>query len=112
MNENEKRGSFGSRLGFILVSAGCAVGIGNVWKFPYVAGANGGAVFVLIYLVFLVLMGIPFSMPCKTAISGLFSRKSRSIADSFGCSVFLLTAYIVAGFAYHPLPDSFPEMWG
>lgn len=59
MNENEKRGSFGSRLGFILVSAGCAVGIGNVWKFPYVAGANGGAVFVLIYLAFLVLMGIP-----------------------------------------------------
>lgn len=59
MNENEKRGSFGSRLGFILVSAGCAVGIGNVWKFPYVAGENGGAVFVLIYLAFMVLMGIP-----------------------------------------------------
>jgi NSS family neurotransmitter:Na+ symporter len=56
---NEERGSFGSRLGFILVSAGCAIGIGNVWKFPYVAGANGGAVFVLFYLVFLVLMGIP-----------------------------------------------------
>lgn len=59
MNENEKRGSFGSRLGFILVSAGCAVGIGNVWKFPYIAGENGGAVFVLIYLAFMVLMGIP-----------------------------------------------------
>lgn len=55
----EKRGSFGSRLGFILVSAGCAIGIGNVWKFPYVTGANGGAVFVLFYLLFLVLMGIP-----------------------------------------------------
>ena len=48
-----------SRLGFILISAGCAIGIGNVWKFPYMAGANGGAIFVLIYLVFLVLMGIP-----------------------------------------------------
>ena len=56
---NEERGSFGSRLGFILVSAGCAIGIGNVWKFPYVVGANGGAVFVLFYLVFFVLMGIP-----------------------------------------------------
>lgn len=56
MNE---RGSFQSRLGFILVSAGCAIGIGNVWKFPYVAGENGGAIFVLFYLLFLVLMGIP-----------------------------------------------------
>ncbi len=51
--------SFGSRLGFILVSAGCAVGIGNVWKFPYVAGENGGAIFVLFYLLFLVIMGVP-----------------------------------------------------
>ncbi|WP_026511364.1 sodium-dependent transporter [Butyrivibrio sp. LC3010] len=58
MNE-EKRESFGSRLGFILVSAGCAIGIGNVWKFPYVAGQNGGGVFVLFYLLFLIIMGIP-----------------------------------------------------
>jgi NSS family neurotransmitter:Na+ symporter len=50
---------FRSRLGFILVSAGCAVGIGNVWKFPYIAGENGGAIFVLFYLIFLVLMGVP-----------------------------------------------------
>ncbi|KIR01364.1 sodium/chloride-dependent transporter [Lachnospiraceae bacterium TWA4] len=55
----EKREGFKSRLGFILVSAGCAIGIGNVWKFPYVAGKNGGAIFVLLYLLFLVLMGIP-----------------------------------------------------
>lgn len=54
-----KRESFGSRLGFLLVSAGCAIGIGNVWKFPYVTGENGGGVFVLFYLVFLVLMGLP-----------------------------------------------------
>ena len=57
--ENEKREGFGTRLGFIFVSAGCAIGIGNVWKFPYVAGQNGGALFVLIYLIFLILMGIP-----------------------------------------------------
>ncbi|MBP3235237.1 MAG: sodium-dependent transporter [Eubacterium sp.] len=57
--EQEKREGFGSRLGFILVSAGCAIGIGNVWKFPYVTGQNGGAIFVLFYLLFLVLMGIP-----------------------------------------------------
>ncbi len=55
----KERDQFGSRLGFILVSAGCAIGIGNVWKFPYVAGANGGAIFVLFYLLFLILMGIP-----------------------------------------------------
>ena len=54
-----QRESFQSRLGFILVSAGCAIGIGNVWKFPYVAGQNGGGVFVLFYLLSLVLMGIP-----------------------------------------------------
>jgi NSS family neurotransmitter:Na+ symporter len=53
------REGFASRLGFILVSAGCAIGIGNVWKFPYVAGQNGGGIFVLFYLLFLVLMGIP-----------------------------------------------------
>lgn len=57
--EQKPRESFGSRLGFILVSAGCAIGIGNIWKFPYVAGQNGGAIFVLFYLVFLVIMGIP-----------------------------------------------------
>ncbi|MBQ9646750.1 MAG: sodium-dependent transporter, partial [Oscillospiraceae bacterium] len=54
-----KRESFGSRIGFLLVSAGCAIGIGNVWKFPYVTGANGGGVFVLFYLLFLVVMGAP-----------------------------------------------------
>ena len=54
-----KRESFKSRLGFILVSAGCAIGIGNVWRFPYVAGQNGGGIFVLFYLIFLVAMGLP-----------------------------------------------------
>ena len=54
-----KRESFQSRLGFILVSAGCAIGIGNVWKFPYVTGQNGGGVFVLFYLLFLAIMGVP-----------------------------------------------------
>ena len=53
------RENFQSRLGFILVSAGCAIGIGNVWRFPYVAGQNGGGVFVLFYLIFLLCMGVP-----------------------------------------------------
>ena len=55
----KERENFGSRLGFILVSAGCAVGLGNVWKFPYICGENGGAAFILIYLVFLLILGFP-----------------------------------------------------
>lgn len=53
------REKLGSRLGFILLSAGCAIGIGNVWKFPYMVGQNGGGIFVLIYLFFLFIMGVP-----------------------------------------------------
>ena len=59
MDSGKQREGFASRLGFILVSAGCAVGIGNVWRFPTVTGQNGGGVFVLFYLLFLVLMGVP-----------------------------------------------------
>ena len=69
-----ERESFKSRLGFILVSAGCAIGIGNVWRFPYVAGENGGGLFVLLYLVFLVLMGIPV-LTMELAV-GRASRKN------------------------------------
>lgn len=55
----EKREHFSSRLGFILISAGCAIGLGNVWRFPYITGKYGGAAFVLIYLVFLIILGLP-----------------------------------------------------
>ena len=54
-----EREKLSSRLGFILLSAGCAIGIGNVWKFPWMVGQYGGAIFVLIYLFFLIVMGIP-----------------------------------------------------
>ena len=69
-----KRESFQSRLGFLLVSAGCAIGIGNVWKFPYVTGENGGGVFVLFYLLFLLIMGVPV-LTMELAV-GRASRKS------------------------------------
>lgn len=69
-----KRESLGSRLGFILLSAGCAIGIGNVWKFPYMAGRYGGGAFVLIYLFFLAIMGIPV-MTMEFSL-GRASRKS------------------------------------
>ena len=54
-----KREQLGSRLGFILLSAGCAIGCGNVWKFPWLTGQNGGGGFVLIYLICLIVLGLP-----------------------------------------------------
>lgn len=71
MNNRER---FSSRLGFILISAGCAVGLGNVWRFPYITGQYGGAAFVLVYLIFLVLLGLPI-MVMEFAV-GRASQKS------------------------------------
>lgn len=73
MNNRER---FSSRLGFILISAGCAVGLGNVWRFPYITGQYGGAVFVLVYLIFLVLLGLPV-MVMEFAV-GRASQKSAA----------------------------------
>ena len=69
-----QREKFSSRLGFILISAGCAIGLGNVWRFPYIVGQNGGAAFVLIYLVFLAIFGLPI-MTMEFAV-GRASQKS------------------------------------
>ncbi len=55
----EKREKFSTRLGFLLISAGCAIGLGNVWRFPYITGQYGGGAFVLVYLLFLVILGLP-----------------------------------------------------
>ena len=76
-----EREKFGSRMGFILLSAGCAIGIGNVWRFPYVAGMYGGGMFVVLYLFFLIAMGVPV-MTMEFAV-GRASRKSiiRSFAE-------------------------------
>lgn len=73
-----ERESFQSRLGFLLVSAGCAIGIGNVWRFPYVAGANGGGLFVAFYLLFLLCMGVPV-LTMELAV-GRGSRRSAVLA--------------------------------
>ncbi len=73
------REKLGSRLGFILISAGCAIGLGNVWRFPYIVGQYGGAAFILIYFLFLAVFGLPI-MTMEFSI-GRASRKS--IADSF-----------------------------
>ena len=73
MKEREK---LSSRLGFILISAGCAVGLGNVWRFPFITGQYGGGAFVLIYLFFLILLGLPI-MVMEFSV-GRASRKSVS----------------------------------
>lgn len=72
----EKREHFSSRLGFILISAGCAIGLGNVWRFPYIVGQYGGAAFVLIYILFLVILGMPI-MAMEFAV-GRASQKSAA----------------------------------
>ena len=73
-----KRESFRSRLGFLLVSAGCAIGIGNVWRFPYVTGKNGGGYFVLFYILCLLIMGVPV-LTMELAV-GRASRKSAILS--------------------------------
>ncbi len=78
-SEPKLREKFASRLGFILVSAGCAIGLGNVWRFPYITGEYGGAWFVLIYILFLVIMGIPL-LTMELAVG---RASEKSIAESF-----------------------------
>jgi len=74
----EKRESFSSRLGFLLISAGCAIGLGNVWRFPYITGKYGGAAFVLVYLSFLLLLGLPI-MVMEFSV-GRASQKSIALS--------------------------------
>ena len=74
----EKREKFASRLGFLLISAGCAIGLGNVWKFPYITGKYGGAAFVLIYFLFLLILGIPV-LTAELAV-GRASQKSVAMS--------------------------------
>ena len=75
----DSRERFGSRLGFVLVSAGCAIGLGNVWKFPYICGQYGGAAFILIYLLFLIILGLPI-LTCEYAVG---RRSQLGIARAF-----------------------------
>ena len=73
-----QREKFSSRLGFLLISAGCAIGLGNVWRFPYITGQYGGAAFVLIYLFFLVVLGLPI-MVMEFSV-GRASQKSAALS--------------------------------
>ncbi|NLC45155.1 MAG: sodium-dependent transporter, partial [Clostridiales bacterium] len=75
----EKREKFGSRLGFILIAAGCSIGLGDVWRFPYITGQYGGAIFVFIYLIFIFALGLPII----TMELSVGRASQQSIATSF-----------------------------
>ena len=101
-----KRERLGSRIGFILISAGCAIGVGNVWRFPYMVGRNGGGAFVLIYLIFLAMLGVPvmtmeFAMgrAARKSISGLYKELEPSGSKWHVHSYFAMAAnYILMMF--------------
>ena len=101
----ETRGNFGSKLGVILATAGSAVGLGNVWRFPYMAGQNGGAAFILIYLVCIILLGLPGMMSefiigrhsasnAARAYSNLGKHKAWGALGLMG----VITSMIILGF--------------
>ena len=77
--QSGEREKFGSRLGFILISAGCAIGLGNVWRFPYIVSQYGGAAFIVLYLLFLVIFGLPI----MTMEFSVGRASQKSIASSF-----------------------------
>ena len=74
----KERETFASRLGFVLISAGCAIGLGNVWRFPYIVGQYGGAAFVVIYIMFLLIMGSAHHV--HGVLVGRASRKSITMS--------------------------------
>ena len=96
MKERER---FGSRLGFLLISAGCAIGLGNVWRFPYIVGQYGGGAFVLVYLFFLVVMGLPI-MVMEFAV-GRASQKSAAasfrVLEPKGTKWHIFSYFAIAG---------------
>lgn len=104
-NITSSRGNFGTRLGIILATAGGAVGLGNVWRFPYVTGQNGGAAFILIYIMFVLLMGIPV-MLCEFMIgrnaqantARAYSKLSNGTVWRFVGYMGVLTAALIIGY--------------
>ncbi len=101
----ENRGNFGSKLGVILATAGSAVGLGNVWRFPYMTGQNGGAAFILIYIVCIILLGLPGMMSefiigrhSASNAARAYSKMGRGKAWGIVGLMGVITAMIVLGF--------------
>lgn len=101
----QQRGSWGSRLGFILAVAGSAVGLANIWRFPYITGQNGGAAFIILYLICLFVIGFPVFMAeiligraAQTSPSGAFTQLSGRKAWGWVGKATIATGFIVSGF--------------
>lgn len=73
----ENRGTFASKIGIVLATAGSAVGLGNIWRFPYETGMNGGAAFLLVYLGCMLMLGLP-AMLCEFIVAAMLSRMPRA----------------------------------
>ena len=103
MNENKNRATFQSRLGFILVSAGCAIGLGNVWKFPYICGQNGGGAFLVIYILCVLLLGLPI-MVAEFSVGRASHRNAvgayRALAPKWSFLGYngVVAAFLILGF--------------
>ena len=102
---NQKRGNFGSMLGVVLATAGSAVGLGNVWRFPYMTGQNGGAAFILIYIACILVLGIPGMISefvvgrhSQTNAYRAYDRISGGKAWRFIGLLGVLTSMIILGF--------------
>ncbi len=101
--KKENRGQWGSRFGFIMAAAGSAVGLGNIWRFPYLAGENGGGAFIIFYLIFVVLIGMTvmlteFSVGRMTATAAVGSFKSVDKRWTFAGVIGVLSAFLIMGF--------------
>ena len=98
-----KRENWGSRVGFVLAAAGSAVGLGNIWRFPYLTGENGGSAFILIYLVFIVLIGVnvmiaEFALGRSTGLAAVGAIKTYSHRFTFVGAMGVLSAFLIMGF--------------
>lgn len=99
----QKRDNWGSRIGFIMAAAGSAVGLGNIWRFPYTAGANGGSAFILIYLVFVFVIGLSvmiaeFAVGRRTSLAAVGAFKSVSPNWTFVGVLGVISAFFIMGF--------------
>ncbi|MCS5423226.1 sodium-dependent transporter, partial [Psychrilyobacter sp. S5] len=124
MSKEESRGQWGSRSGFVLAAIGSAIGLGNIWRFPYVAASNGGGAFLIPYLVALFTAGIPilileFAMGHKirSSVPGVFAKLNRKY-EALGwfqtfISFFIATYYVVIiGWSFSYLFFAFTGAWG
>lgn len=101
--ENKQREQWGSRVGFLLAAAGSAVGLGNIWRFPYLAGSNGGSAFIIIYLVFAIVIGISimlaeFSIGRRTQLAAVGAYKKLDSRFTFAGVLGVLSAFFIMGF--------------